>query len=316
MSPSEYRQQLEAQIQIQREQKRAAVGALENALAASDDEIGELRNIAIDETQPLELRCAALGQMVRTGDDDTRPVELILSLLKEDRHPPQLRETAMHALKLALFISPAVRDYHGEMVQALRGLLDDTKVSGGLRTEALEILAKEKDPHVQLRLMESLRARDGKLAPLEMIIQFLGYDIHTDAYPLLRKILENPPNSEAASASARLLSNDPGSTETLAKSFESSKLADNVRADCARALQSLDPSRFEILAKKVVTDVNQSDSLRTATATFLKRLAGPGSLSGDREFVQKLKACLDCTPEGELGGALRKLNLRVVGPYE
>ena len=59
---------------------------------------------------------------------------------------------------------------------------------------AIGILAREKDDYVQRRLVDGLEGRSKALVPAAKAIQFLAYDVHSEYFPIAKRIVEKPPN--------------------------------------------------------------------------------------------------------------------------
>jgi hypothetical protein len=100
-----------------------------------------------------------------------------------------------------------------DYLATLRSIIEDPDAQ--LRRRAIGILAREKDEYVQRRLIEGLEQRSRALVPAAKAIQFLGYDVHAEYFPLLRRIIEQPPSRAAKREAVRLLSADPAATDLL-----------------------------------------------------------------------------------------------------
>ena len=62
---------------------------------------------------------------------------------------------------------------------------------------------RDKDGFAQQKLLEGLKDPDKALVPPEKALQLLSYDVHAEAYPVAREIVNKPPNEgQARSASA------------------------------------------------------------------------------------------------------------------
>src|SRR5262249_42950967 len=144
-----------------------------------------------------------------------------------------------------------------DYLAALRSIIDDPDAE--LRRRAIGILAREKDEYVQRRLIDGLEGRSEALVPTEKAIQYLGYDVHAEYFPLLRRIVEDPPNPEARTEAVRLLAADPSSTDLLLTIFSDKGESPDVRKISAIGLHSAAPHRFEEQARRIVLDDDEDD---------------------------------------------------------
>jgi HEAT repeat protein len=249
-------------------------------------EVAESVKIIRDRDEDAQIRALALrGISVEIGRSHEL-IDMTLALLRDDTESVAVRRAALAVLQLSSFITVVFNPKRPEYLAVLRYIVDDEDVE--LRQEAIEVLAKEKDKDVQGRLIEGLKDPSQALIRPERAIRLLGYDIHTNFYPLLREIIENPPNLMAKREAVRLLAADATSKDLLAKIIKDKVEDPEVRKIGVVALQSLAPAEFEELAKRLVLDDDEDDDLRAISMNALAHFANPESLIQDSEFNRRI----------------------------
>jgi len=238
------------------------------------------------EAEPA-LRAAALraiGPDMRNRED---AIDALLDLLREQTQPREVRLAALKVLLTLAFISPLFLSKRPEFLAALRSIVEDADAA--VRQAAIEVLALEKDEYVQRRLNEGLDDPSQALVPPEKAIQLLGQDVHAELYPRLREIVRNPPNPAAREEAVRLLAGDPESRELLVDLMRDKGEGLNIRTLGAAALQSVDPVEFTEQAKQIVLDDAEHEDLRITGLTGLTHFEDRRSLLPDREFIESLE---------------------------
>jgi hypothetical protein len=178
-----------------------------------------------------------------------------------------------------------------------RAVIEDPDVR--LRRRAIGILAREKDDYVQRRLLEGLERRSRALVPAAKAIQFLGYDIHAEYFPLLRRIIAQPPSRAAKREAVRLLAADPTAGDLLLTILNDRGEDPEVRRLSGIALQSLAPDRFEAEARRIVLDDDEDDDLRAMSITSLTHFANPAAMRQDDQLnrrIEQLRSESDSRP--------------------
>jgi hypothetical protein len=211
----------------------------------------------------------------------------MLQLLQDTSEPAELRRTALQMLQLSSFNAPAFPSRRPEYLAALRSLVDDKDAE--LRQEAIAILAKHKDEFAQRRLLEGLEGTAKAVVPPAKAIQLLGYDVHADHYPVLRKIVQEPPSVAAQAEAVRLLAADSSSKDLLTGVLSDKSKKREVRRASAIALQTLAPKEFEAQAKKIVLDDDEDDALRAASITALTQFSNPAELTTDAALNKQVE---------------------------
>jgi hypothetical protein len=127
------------------------------------------------------------------------------------------------------------------------------------------------------------------LVPEAKAIQFLGYDIHADHFPLLRRIVERRSRGAARREAIRLLAADPKARPLLIRILGDKEEKTDVRRASAVALQSLAPSAFEELARKIALDDNEDEQLRATSISSLTTFSKSPYTSLHSAFTRRVK---------------------------
>lgn len=244
MDPKDYREQFEAEL-------REAADRGDVAPAA-------------------EAERAALDDLALSGNR----FDILLAVLVDEHQPTGARTEALvglQQLSLRMVSFPAKRPAY---LAALRSLVDVEDM--GLRRRVVGILARAKDEYVQRRLMDGMQPGNRSLVPLAKAIQFLGYDVHAEHFPLLRGIVADPPSHAAKLEAVRVLAADPASVPLLAGLVRDSSERPEIRRQAAVGLQSLAPATFAATAVELAEDATAPDALRALALTALTLFDPPG----------------------------------------
>jgi hypothetical protein len=299
MDVPEYRRQVEAELEQAAQQQTsfrellrsrpAARRKLAPAAAAlqDDDDLAAAVDVLSDRAADLELQTAAL--QVINLNIEARPelIDTLLELLRDATVPADLRRAILNVLQQISFRMVLFPGKRPEYLATLRSIIEDPDAQ--LRRRAIGILAREKDEYVQRRLIEGLEQRSRALVPAAKAIQFLGYDVHAEYFPLLRRIIEQPPSRAAKREAVRLLSADPASSDLLVTLLNDKQQDPEVRRTAAVALQSLAPGRFEAQARRIVLDDDEDDELRAVSISALTQFANPAALRQDDQLNRRIE---------------------------
>jgi hypothetical protein len=325
MNPQEYRAQVIAEVQAagspnqgykvfldksQPDEVRQSSLNASNGLP-SGDEVTHLCQAAMDSQESDEIRASALQRLAYDGRNIDSAIDTVLKNLADSTASTVVRYSAFHALKQLLFVSPALREKRSDYLAILRGLVFEDSADEALRIEALELLARRKDPQIQEYLNDCLQGKTKSLTSLAQTIQLLGNDIHSDVYPFLRKIVEEPPDDDTAHEAVRVLSADPSSANFLGNIYLDKKRSEQVRRAGGIAIQSLDPSLFESLAKQIAVDDTAPEGLRTTTIQSLERFANPTALGRDTEFKKLLDETEKSQSSLQLNRSVQRLQFKL-----
>jgi len=300
MDVSQYRSQVEAELDqaaqhqpsfrdllhsrpaAQREMAPAAAAAPqeEDDLTAAVD---VLRNHAED---PV-LHTAALQVINLNIEAHPELIDTLLELLRDPSVPADQRRAILNVLQQLSFRMVLFPGKRPDYLATLRSIIEDSDAQ--LRRRAIGILAREQDEYVQRRLIEGLEGRARALVPAAKAIQFLGYDVHAEYFPLLRRIIEQPPSRAAKREAVRLLAADPASSDLLLAILNDQREDPGIRRIAAIALQSLAPDRFEAQARRIVLDDAEDDELRALSISALTQFANPAALRQDDQLNRRIQ---------------------------
>jgi hypothetical protein len=310
MDISEYRRQIEAEVEQAARQpsfrdllERSRRDAEPRTAAASqgssaDDDLTAAIAVLRDGEADEPLRSAAL--QVISGAVEERPelIDTLLEVLRDAARPADVRMAVLDVLQQISFRMAAFPAKRPDYLAALRSIIDDPDAQ--LRQRAIGILAREKDEYVQRRLIDGLEGRSEALVPTEKAIQYLGYDIHAEYFPLLRRIVEHPPTPAARTEAVRLLAADPSSTDLLLTILSDKGEDRDVRRISAIGLQSAAPGQFEEQARRIVLDDDEDDQLQAMSITALTHFANPEALSRDDELTGRIQQLGTESPSQEV----------------
>jgi HEAT repeat protein len=217
------------------------------------------------------------------GSDDP---EQLLRTVRDTTRPAEERIAALEMLQQLSFSAAAFAELRPAFIETLRAIVDDPDER--LRAMVLESLAQEKDEYAQRRLLAGLAGEENRLVTDERAIQFLGYDIHGEHFPLMRRLALDAPDPGTRREAVKVLSSDTESADLLLDIYGNKSEVDEVRRASASALLSVDPVRFEERAKETVVDDDDAESVRAASLTALTYYGNPSVLANDKEFVERV----------------------------
>jgi len=152
----------------------------------------------------------------------------------------------------------------------------------------LGILAREKDGYVQKRLLEGLQDTSKALVPPEKALQLLSYDVHAEAYPVAREIVNAPPNPEAKREALRLLSADANSAPVFEKLLRDKGEDRDIRQISAAALQAVKPKRFQEQARELLLDDKEYDDIQATALTALAQFGDEKAVAKDQKLMDRV----------------------------
>ena len=228
-------------------------------------------------------RVKALAQVPLAVCESDADLQSLLNILRNQEEPIKVRLAALQSLQAASFSVIAFESCRGDYLATLREIVDDPDPE--LRQRVLGILARENDAYVQKRLLEGLQNPAKALVPPEKALQLLSYDVHAEAYPIAREIVNNPPNPEAKREALRLLSADASSAPVFEKLLVDKDENRDIRQLSAAALQAVQPKKFQARARELVLDNNEYDDIQATALTALTQF-------GDKEEVSKDEALM------------------------
>ena len=242
--------------------------------------------LATNTKKPAAERARAFIEAPLAACQSDANLQAVLNVLRDTKEPVKVRLAALQSLQAASFsvieFEPCREDY----LAALRELVDDPKEE--LRRRALGILARQKDGYSQKRLLESLQNPDEQLVPPEKALQLLSYDVHAEAYPVAREILNAPPSPEAKREALRLLSADASSAPVFEKLLRDKSEDREIRQLSAAALQTVKPKKFEEQARELLMDKNEYDDIQATALTALTQFGDQKAVAQDDTLMKRI----------------------------
>jgi hypothetical protein len=287
MDVAEYRKQYAAQLARASARARASAAGPAGGRPTDRDDASAPLAVLRDRSATLERRLEALAGLGITLGRRHDLIDAVLALLRDQSEPVALRLAALRALQQASFRVVTFAPKRADYLAALRSVIDDRDAE--LRRRAIGILAREKDEYVQRRLLEGLEKRGPALVPPAKAIQFLGYDVHAEHFPMLREMVRRPPNRAAKKEAVRLLGSDPTAKPLLLELLNDRREPRDVRSTSAVALQSLDPDLFEAHAKRIAGDDEEDVELRASCLSALAHFASPATMAADGDFRRSVE---------------------------
>lgn len=305
MDVSEYRKQVESELEkatkkqatfrdlLEGAPRKRSKGSRRQSLAATvapppdGDDLTAALGVLRDPAAGEHLRSAAL-QVIATNIDE-RPdlIDSLVEILKDGTVATDQRLAVLNLLQQISFRIAHFPGKRPELMEGLRSVVDAPDAE--LRRRVIGVLAREKDEYVQRRLVEGLEGTAKALVPAAKAVQFLGYDVHAEHFPLLRRIVADPPSQTARKEALRLLAADPSSADLLLRILRDRNEKADVRRICAIALQSLDPERLEAEARRILMNDDEDDQLRALSLNTLTHFGNPAALTEDQELGRRVE---------------------------
>jgi hypothetical protein len=285
--------------------KKKAAGERADARPARKRTGRQAMTLAKSARASVEDRVAALAELpLEVCGSDTN-LEAVLDMLRDAEQPLEVRLAALQALQAASFSVVAFEPCRGEYMAALRKVATDPDPE--LRQRVLGILMREKDGFAQKKLLEGLRKPGKALLPPEKALQLLSYDVHSDAYPVAREIVADPPNPMARREALRLLAADADSAPLFAKVLrDKDELAEN-RQISAAALQSLRPDALQQHAREIVIDDSEYPEIQATSLTALTQFGDEEAVMTDDALMKRVDSLSGKAPAQVQQSAKRSL---------
>jgi hypothetical protein len=201
------------------------------------------------------------------------PLTKAIATFRDSSQPAEARQTALRDIQTATFAGPGFDRYRASFRDALRAVAEDQNET--LRTQALEMLAIDKDEVAQQLLLRGLQNPDRALVSPAKAVQLLAHDDHGAAIPVARRILGGGDyDLDTKEEALRALASDPNSTALFADILADRRQPQRLRSLSASGLRLVDPQRFTELAQRIVTDDREDDEVRTNALGALGHLKG------------------------------------------
>jgi hypothetical protein len=248
------------------------------------------KSAAAAKTAPVKSRpaprvLAALNAAQPVTSNKPADLHSMLDVLRDKEQPIEVRFAALQSLGAAGFSSPDFAAIQGDYIAALREVATDADPE--MRRRALGILAREKDGFALKKLLDGLKNPAEALLPPEKALQLLGSDIHTDAYPVAREILKNPPNPTARREALRLLASDASSAPTFESILQDKKETPEIRQISAAALHALKPEKLQEYAREILLDPSEHADMHQTSLTALTQFGAP-ELADDKKLITRV----------------------------
>jgi hypothetical protein len=236
------------------------------------------------------VRASAIHALVNYAAENEKFQDELIGYLSNPEESEDIKDAALSVLQSNMFSSASFSAKRPAFINSLRNLVQHNKSSGrgSVKERSAEFLALEKDEFIQRTLVEGLENPEKKIVEPEVAIQLLSYDLHSNLYPLLRNIVQNPPNQRAKKEALRNLASDSSSADLLLKTLNDKKEDKEIRHVCAVGLQSLQPERLQSSLKSILTDKDEDEDLKVALLNTLNYTTDTRSTDEDTEFQSKL----------------------------
>jgi len=246
-------------------------------------------SVATGENQVVKERVAAMAEVPLAVCESDKDLQKVLDVLRNQDEPIEVRLAALQSLQAASFSVVAFESCRGDYIATLRKVATDPNEE--LRQRVLGILAREKDGFALKKLLDGLKNPDKALLPPEKALQLLSYDIHAEAYPVARAIVNKPPNDDAKREALRLLAADAKSAPMFEKLLRDKDETAEVRQVSASALQALKPDSLQANAREILLDDSDYDEIKATSLTALTQFGDDEAVAKDdklRKLVTKM----------------------------
>jgi len=242
--------------------------------------------VATNEKKSTAERAKAFVEAPLATIASDATLQASLDVLRDRQQPIKVRLAALQSLQAATFSVIEFEPHREDYFATLRELVDDPDEE--LRQRVLGILARENDGYVQKRLLDGLQDPSKALVPPEKALQLLSYDVHAEAYPVAREIVNAPPNPEAKREALRLLSADAKSAPVFEKLLRDKDEDRDIRQISAAALQSVKPKRFQEQARELLLDDNEYDDIQATALTALEQFGDEKAVGKDQQLLNRV----------------------------
>jgi uncharacterized protein (UPF0147 family) len=243
-------------------------------------------SVATNQSKPSQERVKAFQEAPLASCESDENLQAALKVLRDQKEPIKVRLAALQSLQAASFSVAAFEACRGDYLATLREIADDPNAD--LRQRVLGILAREKDGYAQNRLLEGLQDPSKALVPPEKALQLLSYDVHSEAYPIAREIVEKPPNDESKREALRLLAADATSAPLFEKLLRDKKEQRDIRQISAAALQAVQPERFQEQAREILLDTNEFEDIQATALTAFTQMGDEGGVAQDQALMKRV----------------------------
>lgn len=239
--------------------------------------------VATSERNPVKERVAAMAEAPLAVCESDKDLQAVLSVLRNQEEPAEVRLAAMDTLATAAFSVIAFESCRKDYIAALREVAQDPNPE--IRQSALGLLAGEKDGFAQKKLLEGLKEPDKALVSPEKALQLLSYDVHSESYAVAREIVSKPPSENARREALRLLAADAASAPMFEKLLRDKDELREIRQMSASALQALKPDKFQEHAREILLDKSEYDDIQATSLTALTQFGDEAAIAEDKPLL-------------------------------
>ena len=244
--------------------------------------------VATSARKPVKERIAAMANVTQAVCENDNKFQALLKVLRNTNEPIRVRLAALQALQAASFAVVQFESRRADYLATLRAVATDADPE--LRQRVLGLLAREKDGFAQQRLLEGLQEPEKALVPPEKALQLLSYDVHAEAYPVARMIVNNPPNEEAKREALRLLAADSSSKPLFERILSDKKETREIRQLSASALQAIAPEAMQTHARQLLLDPKEYDDIQATSLNALTQFGSTAKVEQDKELLRRVNS--------------------------
>lgn len=261
-----------------------------NFMAMDEVAISQAARIIRDLTEEPKIRLIALNSLSVAVSTEREVFNLVLRIAGEKSEDVAIRVLAINLLRLTSFGSAFFEESPGNVLDILRGIVQDDSESQNIRLEALEFLAGQLDEFAQRMLFDGLEDEAKAIVDPTRALQMLSADPHSYQPALLQRFAADRSRPEARLVAIKMLARDPKSHPMLIELLHNKLEPTEIRQACAVALRVGSTDEYRNLAQEIVLDESESDELR-ATALNGLGIEQAASSSRDvnfREAIERL----------------------------
>lgn len=234
----------------------------------------------------VKQRVAAIPQVPLAVSENDQNPQAMMSVLRNTVEPVEVRLSALQWLAAGSFSAEGFESWRGDYIVTLRECATDPDPE--IRQRSLGLLAREKDGFAQKKLLEGLQDPEKALVPPEKALQLLSYDVHAEAYPVARDIVEKPPNADAKREALRLLAADAGSAPLFEKLLRDKDELREIRQISASALHALKPEKLQEHAREILLDKSEYDDIQATSLTALTQFGDEAAIAADKALLKSV----------------------------
>jgi HEAT repeat protein len=295
MDVAEYRRKYEAELELAAREKVSFRDLLGSVRAGQPEALGTVADVddltaavAVirDSGADIQLKAAALQLISLDIDKNPELYGPLLELLGDGTASPDARMAVLNLMQQISFGAASFRAIRPDYLATLRSIIADPGVQ--LREQAISILAQQKDEYVQRRLIEGLEGHSTPLIPVAKALQCLGHDLHAEYFPLLRRIIQDPPSPAAKEEAIRLLAADPDAADLLISILQDRSESLEARKLSAIALQNAAPEQFAQQVRQIVLE-DDEEELHVVFITALTYVPTPTEMVEDSELTTRIE---------------------------